>query len=159
DRQSNRQERTFSPSRAPTLPSFVHCYVAFVSPGFLKDRPRKEARSSDSARPDRVSRPLTCGRRGASLGPQRYRERMPRQSRREAPWNAVRRHIGCLVVLVLTALLPVAAGAQSYPAKPVKMIVTFAAGGPTDVIARIVAQKASENWGHQVVVENIAGAG
>jgi tripartite-type tricarboxylate transporter receptor subunit TctC len=39
------------------------------------------------------------------------------------------------------------------------MIVTFAAGGPTDVIGRIIAQKVSEAWGQQVVVENIAGAG
>jgi tripartite-type tricarboxylate transporter receptor subunit TctC len=52
-----------------------------------------------------------------------------------------------------------AASAQTYPTKPIRMIVTFAAGGPTDVIGRIIAQKASETFGHQVVVENIAGAG
>ena len=39
------------------------------------------------------------------------------------------------------------------------MIVPFAAGGPTDVIARIVAQKLSESWGQQVVTENVPGAG
>ena len=60
----------------------------------------------------------------------------------------------------LAALLCAAsASAQTYPSKPIKMIVTFAAGGPTDVIGRIVAQKVSEAWGQQVVVENIAGAG
>ena len=49
--------------------------------------------------------------------------------------------------------------AQNYPARPITMIVPFAAGGPTDVIARIVADPMSRTLGQQVVVENIAGAG
>jgi tripartite-type tricarboxylate transporter receptor subunit TctC len=47
----------------------------------------------------------------------------------------------------------------AYPARPVRMIVPFAPGGPTDVISRVIAQKLSEMWGHQVVVDNRAGAG
>ena len=47
----------------------------------------------------------------------------------------------------------------NYPNKTIRMIVTFAPGGPTDVIGRVIAQKVSESWGHQVVVENIAGGG
>jgi tripartite-type tricarboxylate transporter receptor subunit TctC len=49
--------------------------------------------------------------------------------------------------------------AQTYPSRPIKMIVPFAAGGPTDVIARIVAQKLSEAWGQQIYAENVPGGG
>jgi tripartite-type tricarboxylate transporter receptor subunit TctC len=49
--------------------------------------------------------------------------------------------------------------ADNYPARPLRLIVPFAPGGPTDVIGRIIAQKLSEQWGQQVVTENLAGAG
>ena len=53
----------------------------------------------------------------------------------------------------------VAASAQNYPSRPVRVVVGFPAGGPTDAIARIVAQKLTDNLGQQFFVENIAGAG
>jgi tripartite-type tricarboxylate transporter receptor subunit TctC len=52
-----------------------------------------------------------------------------------------------------------AATAQNYPEKPITLIVPFAAGGPTDVIARIVGEHMSQSLGQQVVIENVAGAG
>src|SRR6059058_6185742 len=52
-----------------------------------------------------------------------------------------------------------AALAQAYPSKPVTMIIPFAAGGPTDVLGRVMAQRMSELLGQQVVVENVGGAG
>jgi len=51
------------------------------------------------------------------------------------------------------------ARAQAYPTAPVRVIVPFAPGGPTDVIGRLIAQKLSEHLGRQFFVENIAGAG
>jgi tripartite-type tricarboxylate transporter receptor subunit TctC len=49
--------------------------------------------------------------------------------------------------------------AQAFPNKPITMIVPFAAGGPTDIIARIVGDHMSKTLGQQVVIENVAGAG
>lgn len=68
------------------------------------------------------------------------------------------------VLRVLLAAVWLASGvaatlAQGYPNKPVRIVVGFTAGGPTDAIARIVAQKLSDSLGHQFVVENIGGAG
>jgi tripartite-type tricarboxylate transporter receptor subunit TctC len=51
------------------------------------------------------------------------------------------------------------AGAQDYPTRPVTMVIPFAAGGPQDTIGRLIAQRASEILGQQVVIENVGGAG
>ena len=57
-------------------------------------------------------------------------------------------------------LLPQVARAQAYPARAVRVIVPYAAGGPNDTVARIITQKLSERWGQPFVIENIpAGAG
>jgi len=49
--------------------------------------------------------------------------------------------------------------AQDFPTRPLTMVIPFAAGGPTDVLARVVAARMSEVLGQQVVVENVGGAG
>ena len=65
-----------------------------------------------------------------------------------------------LAVLALAALALAAGPARAaYPERPITMIVPFAAGGPTDVVARIVAEHMSRTLGQQVVIENVAGAG
>ena len=60
---------------------------------------------------------------------------------------------------LLAAATGTATSAQSFPDRSITMIVPFAAGGSTDVVARIVAQKMSEDLGQQVIVQNVAGAG
>ena len=55
--------------------------------------------------------------------------------------------------------LTASAAAQNYPTRPITMIIPFAAGGPTDVLGRIVGQRMSEILGQQVVIENVGGAG
>ena len=57
------------------------------------------------------------------------------------------------------ATLAAAQTAEPFPTKSIRLLVGFAAGGPTDVIARVIAQKLTEAWGQQVVVDNRAGAG
>ncbi|MBV9189689.1 MAG: tripartite tricarboxylate transporter substrate binding protein [Betaproteobacteria bacterium] len=61
-------------------------------------------------------------------------------------------------VLVLLFLLATSAWGQNYPTKPVKLIVGFAPGGGTDIVARLVAAKLTERWAQAVVVENKLGA-
>ena len=55
--------------------------------------------------------------------------------------------------------LPRSARAEQWPARPVRLVVPFAAGGTTDILAQVVAAKASEDFGQQFFVENKAGAG
>ena len=62
-----------------------------------------------------------------------------------------------LVLLGALALAATGAFAQSYPSKPIRIIVPFPAGGPSDVLSRIIGQKMSENWGQQVIVDNRPG--
>lgn len=54
---------------------------------------------------------------------------------------------------------PAVHAAENYPARPVRMIVPFAAGAAQDIMGRVVAQRLTEAWGQQVVVDNRAGAG
>ncbi len=70
---------------------------------------------------------------------------------------SVSAYLRCAIALV--ALASATAGAQDFPARPVKMVVPYAAGGAPDVLARLVSQRLSENLGQQFVVENRAGAG
>jgi tripartite-type tricarboxylate transporter receptor subunit TctC len=67
--------------------------------------------------------------------------------------------VASLAALAALAVAPAAMAQSDYPNKPVKLIVGFAPGGSTDIVARIVAQKLGDRLGQPVVVENRAGAG
>jgi len=63
-------------------------------------------------------------------------------------------------IVLATALIACgAASAQDWPARPITMVVPYAAGGPTDVVGRLFAQQMGEILGRQIVVENVPGAG
>ena len=64
-----------------------------------------------------------------------------------------------LLVLLLAAAVPMGAAAQAYPAKPIRLIVPFPAGGPADIFGRFLAQGMGANLGQPVVIENVGGLG
>lgn len=64
-----------------------------------------------------------------------------------------------LTLSVLGALLPAVANSQSYPTQPIKLIIPFAAGGPSDVLARGFTPKLGESLGQPIIIENKPGAG
>ena len=66
---------------------------------------------------------------------------------------------GLGIILVLPCCFTTMAGAQSYPARPIRMIIPYSIGGPTDMVSRIVALKLPDVLGQQVVVDNRTGAG
>src|SRR5688572_6563759 len=68
----------------------------------------------------------------------------------------MRSALWCGVGMLLFAIL---AAAQSYPARPIRLVIPYPPGGPTDFVGRIVGQKASQYLGQQVVVDNRPGAG
>ncbi len=72
-----------------------------------------------------------------------------------------KRRTALALALMATSALALGseARAQEFPDRPVTLVVPFAAGGSTDVVARIIGQKMSDDLGQQVVVENVAGAG
>jgi tripartite-type tricarboxylate transporter receptor subunit TctC len=73
--------------------------------------------------------------------------------------SVLNRLAGALAGLAALAAMALPAEAQTYPSRPVTVIVPFAAGGPTDIIARIVSDHMSKTLGQQLVIENVVGAG
>jgi len=65
----------------------------------------------------------------------------------------------CLAVMAWAVVTSVPAAAQSFPARPAKLVVPFPPGGPLDATGRAIAQKLTELWGQSVIVENKPGAG
>ena len=69
------------------------------------------------------------------------------------------RAFNLLTAFAALALSAAPALAQDYPEKPITMVVPYAAGGPSDVIGRLIGQSMSATLGQQIVIENVAGAG
>jgi len=62
---------------------------------------------------------------------------------------------GAAIVSALSSI----ANAQTYPVRPITLVVPFAAGGPTDVVGRIVAERMRSSLGQPIIIENVSGAG
>lgn len=81
----------------------------------------------------------------------------PAQTDRKCPAPPLARATVLAIMLAVGWCVP--ASAQPYPVKPIHIVVPFAAGGITDVIARALGQRLAETWGQQVVIENKPGGG
>ena len=69
------------------------------------------------------------------------------------------KHLSSAVAVGLSVLaLSGEVQAQTFPARPISIIVPFAAGGPTDIVARVIAAQFTSSLGQQAVVENVVGA-
>jgi tripartite-type tricarboxylate transporter receptor subunit TctC len=62
------------------------------------------------------------------------------------------------VISIIAAALPLAATAQTWPAKPIRMLIPYPAGGTSDILARMIGPKFTEAWGPQILVDNRLGA-
>jgi tripartite-type tricarboxylate transporter receptor subunit TctC len=67
--------------------------------------------------------------------------------------------VGIAIAAIVGGLSVTGALAQAYPSRPITLVVPYAAGGPSDSIARLVGKSMSETLGQQIIVENVAGAG
>src|SRR5215471_18647559 len=87
--------------------------------------------------------------------------RKPRQGRgaTRTRWEDEMTRRTLIEAVIAAMLLPGAAFAQSFPSKPIKLIVPFPAGGPADLFARVLGSGMSAELGQQVVIENRAGVG
>ena len=74
--------------------------------------------------------------------------------------NVQRRHMLQLAMIGVTACaaMPIAAHADTWPSKPITLVVPFPPGGPTDMVARVLAQNVGEQLGQSVIVDNKPGA-
>ena len=68
-------------------------------------------------------------------------------------------YIATGAALICAAACALPASAQNFPAKPVRLIVPFPAGGGVDIVARLLTPHLSQRWGQQVIVDNRPGAG
>src|SRR5688572_18108626 len=84
--------------------------------------------------------------------------RVPARARTINPMEETMKTRALFTAFLVLALAAGGGYAQSYPTKPIRLIVPFPPGGQTDVVARTVAQKLSEAFGQQVVVDNRTGA-
>ncbi len=65
----------------------------------------------------------------------------------------------CTLAATLLAITAHTHAADNYPSKPLRMVITFPAGGPSDVVVRLISQRLTDEWGYPVIIDNRGGAG
>src|ERR1700719_1570418 len=71
----------------------------------------------------------------------------------------MRKRLNFIIAVAIGVVGVAAASAQTYPSRQITMVIPFAAGGPTDILGRLVGQRMGEVLGQQVIIENVGGAG
>jgi tripartite-type tricarboxylate transporter receptor subunit TctC len=88
---------------------------------------------------------------------------MDRASKNSPKWQSSRRiFVACataIALVIVPGTASAAVAADTYPTRPITMVVPFAAGGPTDAVGRVIARAMSTTLGQQIIIENVTGAG
>src|SRR6516162_7119332 len=95
---------------------------------------------------------------GQRIGVERQGKRRDRRQRPAAPRSSRLTWLICVAASAFFAA-PLSVNAQSYPSRPITVVVPFPAGGPSDVVARIVTEQMGKILGQSMVIENVTGAG
>src|SRR6516225_4719940 len=95
---------------------------------------------------------------GQRIGVERQGKRRDRRQRPAAPRSSRLTWLICVAASAFFAA-PLSVNAQSYPSRPITVVVPFPAGGPSDVVARIVTEQMGKILGQSMVIENVGGAG
>src|SRR3990172_7335674 len=116
-------------------------------------RPCRRTPEASRFGPERAERSQAFSRRSVS------QSQVMRRHPEEEIMCAILNRGGLVVVSLFVAFFAGATGAQSYPSKPIRLVVPFPAGGPSDIVGRVLGQKLAEQLGQNVVPDNRPGAG
>src|SRR5262245_55845246 len=157
-----RPDEQFAPNR-PILSLFALCIdmrSCRLGAGASTVPPRVSTSTANQASPWTPRFEWDTGTK--RLPPKRATMRIARMDSTKPPGGAMARAVRFLLAVGLAVSASGAAAAEdpsaNFPNRPIRMIVPFPAGGPSDIVARLIGQTMSQDWGQPVVIDNRPGA-